>query len=41
MVYGKACEADGKGCINRGPSGIRTSSAVAVINEKLEGAQIE
>jgi hypothetical protein len=40
-VYGKACEADVKGCIDCGPSGIRTSSAVAVISEKLEGAQIE
>ena len=41
MVYGKACEADVKGCIDRGPSGIRTSSAVDVMNERLEGAQIE
>ncbi len=41
MVYGKACEADVKGCIDRGPRGIRTSSAVAVIDGKLEVAQIE
>jgi hypothetical protein len=28
-IYGRACEADVKGCIDRGPSGVRTSSAVA------------
>jgi len=28
-LYGRACEADVKGCIDRGPSGVRTSSAVA------------
>ena len=29
-VYGKACEADVKGCIDRGPSGIQTSSAITI-----------
>ena len=28
-VYGQACEADVKACIDHGPSGVRTSSAVA------------
>ncbi|KAH8589805.1 hypothetical protein B0O99DRAFT_599602 [Bisporella sp. PMI_857] len=27
-VYGRACKADVKGCIDSGPSGVRTSSAV-------------
>jgi hypothetical protein len=35
-VYGKACEADVKGCIDRGPSGIRISSAIAAISENLQ-----
>jgi hypothetical protein len=29
-VYGKACEEDVKGCIDYGPSGVRTSSAVVL-----------
>lgn len=29
-VYGKGCEEDVKGCIDYGPSGVRTSSAVAL-----------
>jgi len=33
IVYGKACEEDVKGCIDYGPSGVRTSSAVALNND--------
>jgi hypothetical protein len=37
-VYGRACEADVKGCIDHGPSGIRTSSAATLAGGMLGGA---